>query len=259
MPDFFVFSKVLPILLYPLPLVLILVFAFSWAVGKSPWRWWIRLCVLVLWVASTPWLADWTSRQWETPRSTRAHLAPTSDVAVVLGGLSDPTVSTPEHWEFNRAAERITEAVSLWKEGRVKALLISSGSGELLDPSAVEAPELAAWARSMGVPATAILVESRSRNTYENAQESLRLVRDHHFHTVVLVTSAVHMPRAAAVFRKAGFDRDGLALTLWPVDTQQNTEKFPVNAIPEPTSLGTVQNVLREVVGFIAYGCQGYL
>jgi len=259
MPDFFVISKIAPLFFYPLPFILLLIFFVSWWLKKNPVRWIVRIAVVVLWIVSTPWCADQVSQWWEMPRSTRDKLPPVSDVAVVLGGLSDATVSTPEHLEFNRSVERLTEAVALWREGRVKALLITSGSGDLLDPTALEAPGLGAWARSMGVPAEDILVESKSRNTRENATLSLPLAQGRGFHSFVLITSAVHMPRAAAIFQKAGYGAVGRSLALWPVDTQRNTEKFPFNAVPDPSSLTTVQAVLREVVGYWVYRAQGYL
>ncbi len=259
MPDFFAASKIIPLILFPLPAILLFISILSFWIKNSFVRWSIRLAVALLWFLSTPWLANKVSHLWEIPRSDRTHLPASSDVAIVLGGLSDPTVAMPEHWEFNRSAERITEAVSLWKEGRVKALLITSGSGELLDPQAVEAPGLAAWARAQGVPASAVLVEAASRNTRENAVKSLPLVESHGFHSVILITSAVHMRRAEAVFRKAGFASGGRTLTIWPVDTQINTVKLPVSAFPDPNSLSTVQAVLREVLGIAVYFVQGYL
>jgi len=257
--DFFVLSKVAPLLFYPLPLLLLISFICSWFVRKNPVRWILTLVPVILWLAATPWAAHQASAWWETPRSVRASLPPVSDVAIVLGGLSNPLSSTTEHLEFNGAAERLTEAVALYKEGRVKALLITSGSGDLMNQDAKEAPGLAAWARAMGVPDEAILVESASRNTRENATQSLPLAVGRGYKSFVLVTSAVHMPRSAAIFRKAGYEKDGRSLVLWPVDTQQSRGGFPFNAVPDPSSLATVQAVLREAVGYGVYWVQGYL
>ena len=259
MPDFFVISKVVPLLLYPLPVILLLIFVLSWWSGNSVARWGIRLAVILLWFLSTPWFANQASLWWEIPRTARSQLPQVSDVAVVLGGMSDPKISTPDHLEFNRSSERITEAVTLWRQGRVKALLITSGSGDLLDSKAVEAPGLAAWARSQGVPADALVVESASRNTRENATLSLPLAEAKGFHSFVLVTSAVHMRRAEAIFRKAGYASGDRTLAVWSVDTQTNAERFPFNAVPDPSSLATVQTVIREAVGYLVYFIQGYL
>lgn len=259
MPDFFVISKIVPLLVYPFPLVLIALAVVSWWVQPRGPRWALRALVALVWLAGSPWVADLAVGAWEVPRRTLADLPAVSDAALVLGGLSDPVVSTPEHLEFNRAAERLTEAVGLWRAGRVKTLLISSGSGDLLNPAAVEAPGLAAWAVAQGVPADRVLVEDRSRNTYENARLSLGLADDKGLRSVVLITSALHMRRSAAVFGKAGFDRGGRHLILWPVDTQRDLRPFPLNLVPDPGSLANVQAVLKEVVGMVAYAWQGYL
>jgi len=259
MPDFFVISKVIPLLLYPLPLILLLIFILSWWLNKKSLRWIIRILTLALWLFSTPWTAQQLSQWWETPRTSRASLPPFSDVAVVLGGLSDPSGSTTEHLEFNRAAERLTEAVALYREGRVGALLITSGSGDLLNQEDKEAPGLAAWARAMGVPEEVVFVESESRYTRENATHSLPIAEKQGFQSFLLVTSASHMPRSAAIFKKGGYTENGKTLTLWPVDTQQSPVRFPFNAVPDPGSLTTSQSVLREAVGYAVYWVQGYL
>lgn len=259
MPDFFAWSKILPALLYPLPLILLALFVLTWAMRNEAARWTARVLVLLLWTASTPWAADTLTLWWETPRVSASSLPRVSDAAIVLGGMSYPKVSTPEHLEFNHAAERLTESVELWRAGRVKNLLITSGSDDLLDQDAVEAPGLAAWAERNGVPAKAVAVESKSRNTKENAEFSLPIVRENRWKTFVLVTSAVHMPRSAAIFRKAGYGSDGNSLVLWPVDTQRQDLPFPRNAVPSPSSLAVTQAVIKEVAGYAAYWLMGYL
>lgn len=257
--DFFLFSKVLPSLLYPLPLALLVVAALSFGVARKGVRRGLRLTVVALWTLSTPWFADLASSWWEAPLKDEALLPPVSDAALVLGGLSDGAHAVPPHLEFNRAAERITEAVDLWRKGRVKALLITSGSGDLLHPEWTEAPALAAWAEAAGVPASAVVVEAKSRNTRENAVFSRPLADARGFRSFVLVTSAVHMPRSEAIFRKAGYASGGRTLVTWPVDTQVQNQGFPANAVPDPSSLATVQSVVKEAVGYAVYRVMGYL
>jgi len=138
-------------------------------------------------------------------------------------------------------------------------LLITSGSGDLLNQDAKEAPALGQWAMAMGVPPEAIVVESASRNTRENASLSLPLAQERGYRSFVLVTSASHMPRSAAIFRKAGYGAEGRTLVLWPVDTQQSQTRFPFNALPDPSALATVHAVIREVLGYAVYAVQGYL
>ena len=259
MPDFFALSKLIPLVLYPLPFILLSIFALSWGLKKNPMRWLLRILVVVLWTISTPWFANQVTGWWEIPRSSLSSLPAKSDVAIVLGGMSDPVVSTPEHLELSRSAERITEAVGLWRQGRVKAILITSGSGDLINQKDKEAPGLAAWAQSMGVPPEALVVESASRNTQENATLSLPLAQEKGFRSFVLITSASHMRRSEAIFRKAGYADQGNTLTLWAVDTLADTREFPLNAFPDPSSLTTSQMILKEVVGYAVYWVRGYL
>jgi uncharacterized SAM-binding protein YcdF (DUF218 family) len=257
--DFFLFSKILPSLLYPLPLALLVLGALSFAVPRKGVRWGLRLTAVALWTLATPWFADQVSTWWEAPLKNEAQLPAVSDAAVVLGGLSDGGHTVPPRLQFNRAAERITEAVDLWRQGRVKALLITSGSGDPLHPDWTEAPALAAWAEAAGVPKAALVVEAKSRNTRENATFSLPLADAHGFRSLVLVTSAAHMPRSEAIFRKAGYASGGRTLVTWPVDTQLQKQGFPANAVPDPSSLATVQSVIKEAVGYAVYRVMGYL
>jgi hypothetical protein len=56
------------------------------------------------------------------------------------------------------------------------------------------------------VPSTAIQIEGGSINTHENAILSFQMLAPHSIRKILLVTSAMHMPRAAGAFRKAGFE-----------------------------------------------------
>ena len=71
------------------------------------------------------------------------------------------------------------------------AVLINS-SGEIL--------------KEWGIPSEAVLIEGRSRNTYENAIETKKLLKARQIDKILLITSALHMPRALATFRTAGID-----------------------------------------------------
>ncbi len=262
---FFVLSKVIPLFLYPLPLALLILFVgsflgvprFERQKGRG-FRRTVRFTALALWILSSPWFTNLLVKAWEYPRQPLLSLPQVTDAAIVLGGLSDPLLSTPDHLEFNDAAERITEAVQLYRAGRVKNLVISSGSGDLTHPHAAEAPGLALWAQSMGVNPEQIFVDDRSRNTRENAEFSRQICDAHGFHSFLLVTSAFHMPRALAVFKKAGFDDNGRHLIPWPVDTRQDSQGFPFNLVPSPQDLQTVQTFAKEIVGYFVYRLMGF-
>jgi len=257
--DFFSWSKLIPMFLYPLPLFLIVILGFSFAIKSTGPRWTLRIITALLWLVSTPWFCDQALALWEYPRKSIANLGPKYDVGIVLGGLVNPLVSTKDHVEFGGAVERLTEAVDLYREGYLKALLLSSGSGELGRQDAPEAPLLKQWAEKSGVPDTALFVEDKSRNTEENAVFSERIAAAQKWKRVLLITSAEHMPRAAATFRQAGFGTQGNTLDLWPVDTRKSGRGLPFNLAPDPNSLAETQSLFKEAVGTLVYAIKGYL
>ncbi len=62
------------------------------------------------------------------------------------------------------------------------------------------------FAINFGIPESQILMESISRNTYENAVQTQRLIQEHGLSKIILVTTAIHLPRAIACFHKLGIE-----------------------------------------------------
>jgi uncharacterized SAM-binding protein YcdF (DUF218 family) len=87
--------------------------------------------------------------------------------------------------------------------GKARFVIASGGA---LRKGPAETYAMAALLTAWGVPQEAIILETASRNTYENAINSKRLLEAHGLHQVLLVTSALHMPRALALFRALGID-----------------------------------------------------
>lgn len=91
---------------------------------------------------------------------------------------------------------RIGHAVSLYKAGAAPRLMLCGGAGEA---RAMHDAALAA-----GVPAEAILLDTVSTSTFENAREAARLMRSHGLSTALLVSDGYHLPRARLLFRLHG-------------------------------------------------------
>ena len=110
----------------------------------------------------------------------------------------------------------------------------------------------------MGIPSSAILLEDQSRNTSENASFSAPLLRERNAQEILLVTSASHMPRAAALFKAQGFqvipaptdfivaDRD------WEALSQGSLASKLLNLFPSASSLNLTTNALKEYLGLLA-------
>lgn len=98
-----------------------------------------------------------------------------------------------------------------------------------------------------------LVLESRSRNTYENAVFTRRMVSPEPGETWLLVTSAFHMPRAKALFDKAGFPT-----VPWPVD-YRTTGREGIGLLRDNPldSLQTTTLAIREWTGLLAYRLTG--
>lgn len=95
---------------------------------------------------------------------------------------------------------RVELAVQLYRNGVAPVLLLSGGG-----PRAVsEAEVMRDLAIAAGVPTAAIVAETGSRNTAENAFNSRTLLRQRGLRRVVLVSHRQHLPRARLLFRLAG-------------------------------------------------------
>lgn len=93
---------------------------------------------------------------------------------------------------------RVRGAVALYEVGAVRQILMT-GAGVGGD----DAVSLKAMAVARGVPADAVLLETRSRSTRENLVLAAPIVRAQGWRRVALVTSASHMGRAERGARKA--------------------------------------------------------
>lgn len=205
------FSRMLAPLVYPLPLameLLLLSGLLLWARRRLA-----ALCLVigftVLWLSSTRVVADYLCASLERmylPAPLQA--IPQADAIVVPGGVIKPALPPRRYVNLNQAADRLLHAARLYKAGKAPVIIASGGGGVpwLGDDDTPEAESMFAFFTEWGVPPDAVRLEKRSRNTYENAVFSKQIMKAHGIDTVLLVTSALHMPRALATFRGAQID-----------------------------------------------------
>ena len=157
--------------------------------------------LLSLFIFSNPFLFHEFERAWEVKNTKIFSENDTADIAIVLGGIVKFN-DRKNQLDFHENADRILNVLPLYFEGRVRQLLISGGSGSLLQEE-VEADVLKEYLVSIGVLREDILTEKKSRNTYENALYSSRIIKEHNsIKTVLLSTSAIHMKRSLLCFKK---------------------------------------------------------
>ena len=176
------------------------------------------------------------------------------DGIIILGGMVRPAVSKARgRPTLNDAAERLLEGARLGRQHPEAKVLFTGGSA---DPAA-DRPTEATYARQvlldMGVEPERLIIEDRSRNTYENAVYSKPLVPDGGQGNWILVTSAVHMPRSVGVFRQAGWK-----VIAWPVNFLSGGEPEWANEDVLIQRLYFFSRTLHEYAGLAYYRARGW-
>lgn len=173
---------------------------------------------------------------------------------IVLGGGFEGGVNLARGGhELNASGDRFVEAAILARRYPAARVVITGGTGALMlegEGDAATAPRLLT---ALGVEPQRLMLESRSRNTYENAIFTREMAAPQPGQAWLLVTSAYHMPRAMGLFRKAGFD-----VVPWPSDYQTaGTETFGPAQDNVADSLRNLSIAIREWIGLLAYRATG--
>jgi uncharacterized SAM-binding protein YcdF (DUF218 family) len=175
------------------------------------------------------------------------------DAVIVLGGIVDGAATRASgEIELDVHAERLLRAWELLRAGKARAILLSGG---VVFPQPGDVPEadlLAARLARWGVSPALIVTEAHSRNTRENAIESARVAAARGWRTLLVVTSAAHMPRALGCFRAVGLEPDAL-----PVDRRAGDGRGR-SWLPRVDALSRSTNALHELAGRVVYRALGY-
>jgi uncharacterized SAM-binding protein YcdF (DUF218 family) len=165
---------------------------------------------------------------------------------VVLGGFSSGGGADGGH--FNTSADRFIQGAKLMTTHQASHILISGGNGALVPNEFREATWVRTQLLKFNIPDSTILVESKSKNTVENARLSKVLLQQTHLPPpYLLVTSAFHMRRALMIFEKAG-----MPVIPYPCDYSYGKIEFSFNDfLPEANTLTRWEFYTKEVVGYV--------
>jgi uncharacterized SAM-binding protein YcdF (DUF218 family) len=185
-------------------------------------------------------------------------------VMIVLAGGTEPQETPRQTVEVNGAGDRVLYAALLYRQGAAPLMLLCGGDIPWMDTS-VHSPaeDMQTLLLEMGIPKETMLLETKSQNTSENASNCSGLLKERGINEAILVTSAVHMPRAMRMFTD-----QGLQLTAAPADYsitdngwdqlwQKPDENFLTNLMPSASALGQTTNAIKEYIGMLWYRLGG--
>jgi uncharacterized SAM-binding protein YcdF (DUF218 family) len=176
------------------------------------------------------------------------------DGIVILGGAIVPMLTRPDgEPAVNAEAGRILAIAKLAHDFPSARIVYAGGDASLLANEPAEAGYLYPLLDSLGVPHTRVVLESRSRNTAENATFSKDLAKPKPGERWLLVTSARHMPRAVGCFRRIGFPVEAYPVA-WQTGSRGNLRPW----ILMSTGLGTLDRATHEWLGLIVYWLSGH-
>jgi uncharacterized SAM-binding protein YcdF (DUF218 family) len=256
-----ILSKFIPPLLFPTGLTLILCLIALWLAFRAR-AWGAATCAflaaLVLYAGASPILTAKLLRDLESRNPPRAECVEAPAIVLLGGGMAPPDAPRL-HPETGPAGDRVIHAARLWKRGCAPRIVATGGFISFLsDAKGTEADLYAALLTELfGVPSKAVLRVGESKNTHDDAVLTARLFDSTGMKKeILLVTSASHMPRAAALFRKQGFK-----VMPEPTDFQAPEKpNFKVfDLLPSPGALGGNAVALNEYVGTWVYGLLGRL
>ena len=249
---FFYFSKLAQLFLWPLNISILLGIMLLMTASQKRTRAFAAMLLLVLIPPSLPVVA----RELMAPLENYYEIKPvgdypTADAIVLLGGTTkaspDPSLPPEEI-----GGTRVITAARLYHAGRARKVLTSSGMGYLRSDGSwrTEAEDMADLLVELGVPREAILLERDSRNTEENAVFSLKLLNPEGVTSLLLVTSAHHIPRARAWFLKKG-----AGIEVHPVGAGRTVRVRSLRLgdfLPSAYALEQSTSALKEYLGFVA-------
>lgn len=242
---YFILSKTLLLILLPIYWIIALLFAALIIKNQKRRKRLMIAAMIVLYAFSTPLFIKSFQSVWDIkphpPNDTTKY-----SCVIVLGGFSSGGGADGGH--FNNSADRFIQGAKLMETKQASHILISGGNGTLVPNEFREATWVRTQLLKFNIPDSAIVVESKSKNTLENAGFSKLLLQQRHLPPpYLLVTSAFHMRRATMIFKKAG-----MSVVPYACDYSYGKIEFGLgDLLPDANTLTKWEFYIKEVVGFV--------
>ena len=275
--NFLFLSKLLPLFVYPLGLAsTLLVIALGLKFMRKRARGSKKkiysqlsslsmvLALVVLWLGSNGWVSNYlvASLEWQNiPKN-----IPQAEAIVLLGGATKPPSYPRSMPDISEKGDRIIYSAKLYKYGKAPLIIAAGGriSWRRGGGGQSEAEDMQQLLEFIGVPAEAIIQEPNSLNTHENAVNVKKILKKKGIKKILLVTSAIHMPRSLLIFKKQ--EIDAIAAPTDFLISRKNlngltssTQSIVLNLIPNAHHLEKTTRSLKEYIGMFVYRLKGWL
>lgn len=207
---------------------------------------------------SNPFIINGLAGWWEIARYSPYDIRYPYDFGILLGGYTQMDAGIPAGMLASWRGDRLTTTIQLYKTGKIRRILLSGGSGQIVGDAQPESPFVRKYLLDIGIPDSAVIVEARSRNTHENALYSRTIVDSlmPGGASCLVISSAWHMRRAQPCFQKAG-------LNCAPFGTDFISETSGGNPLkwiePDWRAFMKWDYLIKEWIGYVVYRLKGYI
>jgi uncharacterized SAM-binding protein YcdF (DUF218 family) len=254
---FYFISKLLSFLLMPAGITFILLIWSYRIKNHTKSKRMLLMAIFFLYINCNPFLINELMLWWEVPPTSISQMTQ-HDVGIVLsGGITNDDKLPKENIFLGKSGDRAAQAIQLYKKGKIKKIIMSGGSTNILGTSAkMESVDVAQYMVDCGVNKEDIILDTLSKNTRENAINSAAILKKFFPNQrYVLITSATHLKRSIACFQKVG-----VRVTPFGSNYYSHERQFiPAYLGIKEEYLYYSETVLHEIFGYLVYWVMGYV
>jgi uncharacterized SAM-binding protein YcdF (DUF218 family) len=250
----FVLLKILLFFLRPLVWIVI-IFLFAWFIKNQKRKTILfKTGLALLLFFSNPFIIRQLIAACE-PAPVQLSPGAKYSAGIVLGGFVSYNKKDDRGY-FNPAGDRFIQTALLYKKGHIGKIVVAAGNGYIVKHDFKEANFIKQHLIDLGIPAADILTDPASRNTLENAINSQKIIDSVHLQgPFLLISSAMHLPRARLAFVK-----QGLQVIPYPCDFDSKNvgNNFIEDyLLPSGLALNKWDNFIKEIAGIMVYKLRG--
>ncbi|MGI0479402.1 YdcF family protein [Geminocystis sp. CENA526] len=225
----------------------------------------VILACFILFISGNNAISNLLVKSLEWQYTPQADELPTADAIVILGGSVKPYDYPRPMIEVSESGDRVIYGAKLYKMGKSPRIIVTGGRipwhGNENFPS--EAEDMAELLLLLGVPESSIIKEGNSFNTYDNAINTRQILEELKIDRIILVTSALHMPRSVKIFERQNINvipaPTDYLVTEKSFSEEGSLGNFIINLFPDSNSLNNTTSVMKEYIGMIVYRLKGWI
>lgn len=240
----FFLSKFLLFLIRPVVWILVLTVYAIFSKHRHLKRKALIAAVILLVFFTNKFILGTVARIYEPKVPTLSHY----DVGLLLGGFSSYSKET-KALKAEYAGDRMVQALKLYHNGTIDKILMSGGSGSLLNDDPPEALYTLDYFHNIKIPDSAIIIEKQSRNTKENFQYTIQLLKKMNYPNarILVITSAWHIPRTKLLAEQQGLHN----LTFYPTNSIADNFTIEDYIVPQAGAMYALELLIKEWVGYV--------